>query len=84
MSNIESNNSQNVGLEDYHNISDGIFSHFTTPSIRISLGQKELEDFFKNTLLIQSALDPFWIKGRKLHSYLRFQRFVKEKTKIFV
>ena len=38
VSNIESNNSQNVGLEDYNNISDGIFPHFTTPSIRISLG----------------------------------------------
>ena len=25
MSNIESNNSQNGGLEDYNNISDGIF-----------------------------------------------------------
>ena len=38
VSNIESNNSQNVGLEDYNNISDGIFPHFTTPSIKISLG----------------------------------------------
>ena len=37
-SNIESDNSQNVGLEDYNNISDGIFPHFTTPSIKISLG----------------------------------------------
>ena len=38
MSNIESNNSQNGGLEDYINISDGIFPHFTTPSIKITLG----------------------------------------------
>ena len=38
VSNIESDNSQNVGLEDYNNISDGIFPHFTTPSIKISLG----------------------------------------------
>ena len=38
MSNIESNNSQNGGLEDYNNISDGIFPHFTTPSITIGLG----------------------------------------------
>ena len=38
VSNIESDNSQNVGLEDYNNISDGIFLHFTTPSIKISLG----------------------------------------------
>ena len=30
MCNIESNNSQNGGLEDYNNISDGIFPHFTT------------------------------------------------------
>ena len=30
-SNIESNNSQNGGLEDYNNISDGIFPHFTNP-----------------------------------------------------
>ena len=37
-SNIESNKSQNSGLEDYNNISDGIFPHFTTPSIKISLG----------------------------------------------
>jgi hypothetical protein len=37
-SNIESNNCQNGGLEDYNNISDGIFPHFTTPSIKISLG----------------------------------------------
>jgi hypothetical protein len=37
-SNIESNNSQNGGLEDYNNIFDGIFPHFTTPSIKISLG----------------------------------------------
>ena len=38
VSNIESDKSQNVGLEDYNNISDGIFPHFTTPSIKISLG----------------------------------------------
>ena len=29
VSNIESDNSQNVGLEDYNNISDGIFPYFT-------------------------------------------------------
>ena len=34
VSNIESDNSQNVGLEDYDNISDGIFPYFTTPSIK--------------------------------------------------
>ena len=38
VSNIESDNSQNVGLEDYINISDRIFPNFTTPSIKISLG----------------------------------------------
>ena len=38
VSNIESDDSQNVGLEDYNNISDGIFPHFTTPSIKMSLG----------------------------------------------
>ena len=38
VSNIESDYSQNIGLEDYNNISDGIFPHFTTPSIKISLG----------------------------------------------
>jgi hypothetical protein len=38
MSNIESNKSQNGGLEDYNNISDGIFPHFTTTSIKLSLG----------------------------------------------
>ena len=34
MINIKSNKSQNGGLEDYNNISDGIFPHFTTPSIK--------------------------------------------------
>jgi hypothetical protein len=38
VSNIEFDNSQNVGLEDYNNIFVGFFPHFTTPSIRISLG----------------------------------------------
>ena len=38
VSNIESDNSQNVGLEAYNNISDGIFLNFTTPSIKVSLG----------------------------------------------
>ena len=38
VSNIESDNSQNIGLEDYNNISDEIFPHFTTSSIKISLG----------------------------------------------
>ena len=38
VSNIESDNSQNVGLEDYNNISVGIFPYFTTPSIKITLG----------------------------------------------
>ena len=38
VSNMESDKSQNVGLEDYNNISDRIFPHFTTPSIKISLG----------------------------------------------
>ena len=37
VSNIESDNSQNVGLEDYNNIFDRIFSYFTTPSIKITL-----------------------------------------------
>ena len=35
-SNIKSNNSQNGGLEDYNNICDGIFPHFT-PTIKMSL-----------------------------------------------
>ena len=38
VSNIESDNSQNIGLEDYNNIFDGIFPYFTTPSIKITLG----------------------------------------------
>ena len=38
MSIKESKNSKNGGLEDYNNISDEIFPHFTTPSIKISLG----------------------------------------------
>jgi hypothetical protein len=37
VSNIESDNSQNVGLDDYNNISDRIFPYFTTPSINITL-----------------------------------------------
>ena len=37
-SNIESNKSQNGGLEDYNNIYDGIFPHFITPYKKISLG----------------------------------------------
>ena len=44
MSNIES---QNGDLEDYNNISDEIFPHFTTPSMKLSLGLKEFEDSFK-------------------------------------
>ena len=36
-SNIESDNSQTGGLEDYNYISDGIFPHFTTPSIKNKL-----------------------------------------------
>ena len=35
VSNVEYDNSQNVGLEDYNNISVGIFPYFTTPSIKI-------------------------------------------------
>ena len=33
ISNIESDNSQNGGLEDYNNTSDEIFPHFTTPYV---------------------------------------------------
>ena len=32
-SNIESDNSQNFGLEDYNNTTDGIFQQFTTTSL---------------------------------------------------
>ena len=57
MSNIESNNSQNGGLEDYNNIFDGIFPHFATPSITIRLGEKEMKILSNfNALLKQSAL----------------------------
>ena len=39
MSNIESDNSQNVGLEDYYNISVEILPSFTTPTtIKITQG----------------------------------------------
>ena len=41
VSNIESDNSQNVGLENYNNISVGIFPYFTTPSIKIALGRED-------------------------------------------
>jgi hypothetical protein len=46
VSNIESDKSQNVGLEDYNNISDKKFPYFTTPSIKANF----------NALLKQSAL----------------------------
>ena len=39
---------QNVGLEDYNNISDGIFPHFTTLSIKISLVKKDFINLEKN------------------------------------
>ena len=57
VSNIESNNSQNGGLEDYNNISDRIFPYFTTPFYKDNLrveGIEILSNF--NALLKQSAL----------------------------
>ena len=57
VSNIESNNSQNVVLEDYNNISVGIFPYFTTPFYKDNLrveGIEILSNF--NALLKQSAL----------------------------
>ena len=55
VSNIESDNSQNVGLEDYNNIFDRIFPCFTTPSIykdnpRVEENWKILSNF--NDLMI--------------------------------
>ena len=46
-SNIESDNSQNGGLEDYNYISDGIFPHFTTPSIKNKLRVEQICRFFQ-------------------------------------
>ena len=37
-----------LNFKDYNNIIDGIFPHFTTPSIKITIGQKELEKFLKS------------------------------------
>ena len=42
-SKVQNNNclmiiAENVGLENYNNISVGIFQYFTTPSIKIALG----------------------------------------------
>ena len=44
MSNIESNNSQNGGLEDYNNISDGIFGHFKRGKQKYSFSGNILMD----------------------------------------
>ena len=46
-SNIESDKSQNGGLEDYNYISDGIFPHFTTPSIKNKLRVEQICRFFQ-------------------------------------
>ena len=46
-SNIESDNSQNGGLEDYNYISDGFFPHFTTPSIKDKLRVEQICRFFQ-------------------------------------
>ena len=43
----ESDNSQNGGLEDYNYISDGIFPHFTTPSIKNKLRVEQICRFFQ-------------------------------------
>ena len=55
VSNIESDNSQNVGLEDYNNISVGFFPHYTTPSI-IRCGRVMADNIayakFRKSLLI--------------------------------
>ena len=57
VSNIESYNSENVGLEDYNNISEGIFPYFTTPSIKLPQGRRNWKIISKfNALLKQSAL----------------------------
>ena len=57
VSNIESYNSENVGLEDYNNISEGIFTCFTTPSIKLPQGRRNWKIISKfNALLKQSAL----------------------------
>ena len=48
MSNIESNNSKNGGLEDYNNISDGIFPYFT----RYNVGLKEFTNSFKYLMFL--------------------------------
>ena len=46
MSNIESNNSQNGGLEDYNIISDRIFPHFTIED-KDKLRVEGISDSFK-------------------------------------
>ena len=47
VSNIEYDNSQNGGLEDYNYISGGIFQHFTTPSIKNKLRVEQICRFFQ-------------------------------------
>ena len=47
MSNIESDNSQNVGLEDYNNISDEIFSIFYYPLYKDNLRVEGIGKFFQ-------------------------------------
>ena len=59
-SNIESDNSQNGGLEDYNYISDGIFPHFTTPSIKNKLRVQIFSNYSNsNVFLDQSELSSF-------------------------
>ena len=50
-SNIESDNSQNVGLEDYNNISDGIIPYFTTPLNKDNPREEEIGFFFQILML---------------------------------
>ena len=59
VSKLESDNSQNVELEDYNNISVGMFSYFTTPStykdnLRVGGIGKFVSNF--NAMVKQSAL----------------------------
>ena len=60
VSNIESDNSQNVVLEDYNNISDRIFPHFTTPSTLVTQPMLQLRTILTELRWLQRPITQRW------------------------
>ena len=60
VSNIESDKSQNVGLEDYNNISDRIFPHFTTPSTLVTQPMLQLRTILTELRWLQRPITQRW------------------------